>query len=129
MSYQSLLDGDEIRARLKIGNSSLALGGLGLIAAVAISELDDVFFKPMLLHVADNNHFDSTCDGCSMWLGDSVNLQTRTINVEGVWPTLKKCNGCEVVRYCSKVSDYRTSPAASCSSKAINCIIDMLTCL
>ena len=108
MSDQSLLDGVDNGARLKVRKSTLAPGGLGLTTAVAIAELDHVFFKPQLLHLADNNHFDSTCDGCFMWLGDSVNLQTQTINVEGVWPTLKKCSGCEVVRYCSKVSDSRT---------------------
>ena len=109
MSDQSLLDGIGNRARLKVEKSTLAPGGLGLVAAVAIPELDDVFFKPQLLYVADNNHFHSTCDGCFMWLGDSVNLRTRTINVEGVWPTLNKCSGCETVHYCSKVSNYRVS--------------------
>ena len=108
MSDQSLLDGVDNRARLKVEKSTLALGFLGLTATMAMSELDDVFFKPQLLHLADNNHLDSTCDGCFMWLGDSVNLRTCTINVEGVWPTLKKCTGCGVVRYCSKVSDCRT---------------------
>lgn len=107
MSDQSLLDGVDDRARLKIERSSLALGGLGLSAAVAIPEFDDVFFKPQLLQVADNSHLHSTCDGCFTWLGDSVNFQTRKINVEGVWPTLKKCSGCETVRYCSKVSSHR----------------------
>ena len=107
MSDQSLLDGVDNRARLKVEKSTLAPGGLGLTAAVAISELDDVFFKPQLVHIADDNHLDSTCDGCFMWLGDSINFQTCTIKVDKVWPTLKKCIGCGVVRYCSKVSDYR----------------------
>ena len=109
MSDQSLLDGVGNRARLKLEKSTLAPGGLGLVAAVAIPESDDVFFKPQLLNVADNNHLPSTCDCCFMWLGDSVNLQTRKINAEGVWPTLKKCSGCGTVYYCSKVSDYRAS--------------------
>lgn len=60
MSDQSLLDGVDNRARLKVEKSTAALSGLGLTAAVAISELDDVFFKPQLLHLADNNHLDST---------------------------------------------------------------------
>ena len=108
MSDQSLLDGIENGARLKIEKSSLVSDGLGLTASAAIPAAEDVFSKQQLLHIADNPHFSTTCDNCFMWLGDSVNLKTNTISAWNAMPMLKKCSGCQVVRYCSNVSQYES---------------------
>ena len=110
MPDQSLLDGVENSVRLKIKTSNLALGGLGLTAAAAIPAAEDIFSKRSLLHIADSVHFSTTCDHCFTWLGDTVNLKTSTISTGIGEPALKTCSGCQVVRYCSRVSYYRHPP-------------------
>ena len=76
----SLFDGFENSVRLKIKTSNRALGGLGLTAAAAIPAAEDIFSKESLLLIADSVHFSTTCDHCFIWLGDTVNLKTSTIN-------------------------------------------------
>ena len=104
MSDQSLLDGVDGSAKLRIEKSRLEPDGLGLTAAVAISAAEDVFSKAQMLNIADNGHLNDICDCCFIWLGDSVNLKTYTLSAEAAIPTLKICSRCHVVRYCSNVS-------------------------
>ncbi|CAF9930485.1 MAG: hypothetical protein ALECFALPRED_004611 [Alectoria fallacina] len=101
MPDQSLLDGAKTKTKLSIETSSLAVDGLGLIATAVIPAGEDVFSKQQILNIADSAHLITTCDCCFIWLGDSVNLRTYTISAENSGTILKKCGGCQVVRYCS----------------------------
>lgn len=107
MPDQSLLDGAKTKTKLSIETSSLAVDGLGLIATAVIPAGEDVFSKQQILNIADSAHLITTCDCCFIWLGDSVNLRTYTISAENSGTILKKCGGCQVVRYCSTVSYHK----------------------
>lgn len=102
---------DQLRSKfhLEIKPSEVPEKGFGLVTIKAVPAAEDIFAKEQLLCVAYNEHFDSTCDNCFLWLGSSINAQGLIHAPGDSIPTLKRCSGCKIVKYCEKVCRYRKS--------------------
>ena len=101
---QSLLSNSTTPVKLQINESASAYGGLGLVATENISAAEDILSKKQILVVADNNHFETTCNSCFMWLGSEIGTNDCIRAAGDTEPALKKCIDYKVVKYCSIVS-------------------------
>ena len=104
---QSLLSDGTTSFKFQINESASAHGGLGLVTTENISVAQDIIYKKQMLVVADNNHLKSTCDSCFLWLGSEIGKDGRIRAARDDKPSLDRCGGCKVVRYCSRVSYMR----------------------
>lgn len=100
---QSLSD-STTSVKLQINESASAYGGLGLVATENISAAADIVCKKQKLVLADDNQLKTTCGNYFMWLGSEIDANDRIRAAGDAEPTLDKCSGCKVVRYCSKES-------------------------
>ena len=104
---QSLLSDGTTSFKLQINESAAAHGGLGLVTTKNILVAQDIICKKQMLVVADSNHLNSTCDNCFLWLGSEIGKNGCIRAAGDAEPSLDRCRGCKVVRYCSKVSFMR----------------------
>ncbi len=79
--------------------------GNGLFSSQAIDACTEIFrVDRPLVSVLDSRHLKNACSYCYIWLpqdgiGQMGGEQGRTVK-------LRACQGCKIIRYCSKVACY-----------------------
>jgi hypothetical protein len=99
-----LFNGSTTAIKFQINEPPSIDGGLGLVAIENIAAAEDVFSMKQMLVVADDNHSKTTCDNCFLWIGSEIGANGRFRAAGDADVFMRKCNGCKVVRYCSKVT-------------------------